>query len=81
MSQVIQDPDRWRAALYIRLSREDDGEGESESVSNQRSLLTEFIESQGIAHSREYVDGTVIIGLNCRRAAGRFTDRPSPGAR
>lgn len=33
----------WKAALYIRLSREDDGEkAESNSVAAQREILKEF---------------------------------------
>lgn len=33
----------WRAALYVRLSREDGDKEESDSVGNQRSLLDEFV--------------------------------------
>lgn len=33
-------------ALYIRLSREDGDKEESDSVSNQRKLLTEYIENK-----------------------------------
>lgn len=36
----------WRAALYIRLSREDGDKEESDSVANQRTLLTKFIEER-----------------------------------
>ncbi len=40
-------PDRlWSAALYIRLSREDELVGESNSVSAQREILREFVEQQ-----------------------------------
>ena len=35
----------WRVAVYIRLSRED-GSAESESVINQKKILTEFMEKQ-----------------------------------
>ena len=42
----------WRIAVYIRLSRED-GNEESESVVNQKSILTEFIEC--------YFDGQHVI--------------------
>ena len=30
-----------RAVLYLRLSRDDDNRGESESIQNQRALLRE----------------------------------------
>ena len=35
----IEGAERYRAALYIRLSREDETDGPSESVSNQRPPL------------------------------------------
>ena len=34
---------QWRAALYIRLSKEDGDKGESNSVTSQRAILTEFL--------------------------------------
>ena len=36
----------WRAALYIRLSREDGDKEESDSVSNQRVLLHSYIQEK-----------------------------------
>lgn len=36
----------WRAALYIRLSREDGDKEESDSVANQRAFLKNFIDEQ-----------------------------------
>lgn len=36
----------WRPALYVRLSREDGDREESDSVTSQRELLTEFVASQ-----------------------------------
>lgn len=45
------------AALYIRLSREDGDKEESDSVSNQRKLLTEYIENrQEFILKNVYVD-------------------------
>ena len=43
MYPEMSDSTHCRAALYIRLSKEDESEGPSESVSNQRSLLNEFV--------------------------------------
>lgn len=37
---------QWRPALYLRLSREDGDREESDSIQNQRDLLTEFASSQ-----------------------------------
>ena len=45
-----------RAVLYLRLSRDDDNRGESESIQNQRALLREYAARQGFAVIEEYVD-------------------------
>ena len=34
-------------ALYLRLSRDDDLEGESNSISNQKTLLTRYAKENG----------------------------------
>lgn len=46
----------YSAGLYIRLSREDDGEGQSESVSNQLSMLTTFARENGVKVYDTYID-------------------------
>ncbi len=46
----------FRAALYMRLSRDDEGSGESASISTQRDILRAFAQTQGIAVAGEYVD-------------------------
>lgn len=43
------------AGLYLRLSRED-GEGESQSIANQRMLLTRYCREQGIEIGGIYID-------------------------
>ena len=43
MHWEIENPADYQAGLYIRLSKEDENEGPSESVSNQKSLLEEFV--------------------------------------
>ena len=40
----ISDPMAYQAALYVRLSKEDESEGPSQSITNQKSLLYEFAE-------------------------------------
>ena len=47
-----------KAALYMRLSKEDEkrGEAESQSIRNQRNLLREFAKKQGLRVIGEYVD-------------------------
>ena len=39
----MKDQNLFQAAVYIRLSREDGDKEESDSVGNQRKLLTEYI--------------------------------------
>ena len=46
----------YHAALYIRLSKEDENEGPSESVSNQRSLLSEFVRQHRLNVYDTYID-------------------------
>ena len=45
-----------RAALYIRLSKEDVGGGESASIGTQRELLTRYAGEHGLSIVDEYVD-------------------------
>ena len=44
------------AALYIRLSKEDDHDGPSESVSNQQALLTRYADENGHTIHDLYID-------------------------
>ena len=59
----IEGAERYRAALYIRLSREDETEGFLESVSNQRAMLEDFARQRGVPESVRYVEDTAILGL------------------
>lgn len=58
----------WKIGLYIRLSKEDDNEDDSESIINQEKILRDFVD--GYFEPGNYVivdvfaDATVIIGLN-----------------
>ena len=52
----IENPGAYRAALYIRLSKEDENEGPSQSVTNQQSLLNEFVRQQGLSVHDTYID-------------------------
>ena len=52
----ISKPMDYHAALYIRLSKEDENEGPSESVTNQKSLLDEFVKKHRLAVYDVYVD-------------------------
>ena len=46
-------------ALYLRLSRDDDLEGESNSISNQRTLLMSFAKKNGFRNTKIFIDDGV----------------------
>ena len=52
----ISNPMDYHAALYIRLSKEDESEGPSESVNNQQSLLNEFVQQHRLTVFDTYID-------------------------
>lgn len=52
----ISKPMDYHAALYIRLSKEDENEGPSQSVQNQESLLREFVQQHRLSVYDTYVD-------------------------
>ena len=52
----ISNPMDYHAALYIRLSKEDENEGPSESVNNQKSLLSEFVQQHRLSVYDTYID-------------------------
>ena len=52
----ISNPMDYHAALYIRLSKEDENEGPSQSVQNQESLLREFVQQHRLSVFDTYVD-------------------------
>ena len=45
----ISNPMDYHVALYIRLSKEDETEGPSQSVTNQKSLLNEFVQQHRLS--------------------------------
>lgn len=47
---------RYAAGIYLRLSRDDEEQGESNSIASQRLILTQYAKSNGIAVYDEYVD-------------------------
>ena len=58
-------------ALYCRLSIEDGRENESMSISNQKALLRDFAEKNGLLDYEYYVDGPFKIGLNQKHPTAR----------
>lgn len=56
MQLVVSRPADYHAALYIRLSKEDESEGPSQSVTNQQSLLDQFVQAQQLSVYDTYID-------------------------
>lgn len=56
MYPEIDNPTDYHVALYIRLSKEDEGEGPSQSVQNQEALLLEYVRQQRLRLKDTYVD-------------------------
>ena len=46
IKQPKKDFKPWRAAIYIRLSKEDGDKSESNSITNQRNILTDYLSQQ-----------------------------------
>lgn len=46
----------YKAALYLRLSKDDEGSGESQSIKTQRDILREYAKRQGLTIIEEYTD-------------------------
>ena len=66
----ISNPMDYHVALYIRLSKEDENEGPSQSVQNQESLLREFVQQHRLNVYDTYVEKSVIVGIKSRRLLG-----------
>ena len=67
MYNEISNPMDYHVAEYIRLSKEDENEGPSESVTNQKSLLDEFVKKHRLSVYDVYIDdgysGTNFAGV------------------
>lgn len=53
--------EKW-VALYVRLSRDDENEGDSNSIAHQIEILTKYARDHGISNYKIYKDGSSIIG-------------------
>lgn len=67
-------PMDYKVALYIRLSKEDDNESESQSVTNQRSMLREYAQKHSLYVYDEYIDDGYSGGNFDRPAFNRMID-------
>ena len=59
MEKVKEEFDGEITALYVRLSRDDELEGESNSISNQKALLTDYARRHKFKNVRIFVDDGV----------------------
>lgn len=50
-------------ALYERLSRDDELNGDSNSIVNQKKMLEKYAKEQGFTNLAHYTDAPDIIGL------------------
>lgn len=54
----------YNAALYLRLSRDDEGAGESNSIATQRMMLRRYAEQNSLFVVDEYIDERIILGTS-----------------
>lgn len=47
-------------ALYCRLSQEDEKEGDSNSIENQKAMLTKYAIENGFRNIEVFVDWTIV---------------------
>ena len=59
MTTVANNGQKKITALYCRLSQDDGREGESNSISNQKTILSEFAKKNGLLHPQVFVDDGV----------------------
>ena len=68
---VMENTNQYKVGIYIRLSKEDEEKPEykeSESISNQRNILMQYLEQNNLKLEEEYVDDGV---------SGTSFDRPA----
>ena len=63
-------PNQKITALYCRLSRDDNLEGDSNSIQNQKLILQKYADENGFQNTRFYVEKSVIVGIKSRRLLG-----------
>ena len=67
MKQSSKKHELGTAALYCRLSRDDNMDSESNSIQNQRKILQKAAKDKGYTDTVFFVDAPVIIGLKTLR--------------
>lgn len=71
MKQSSKKHELGTAALYCRLSRDDNMDSESNSIQNQRKILQKAAKDKGYTDTVFFVDEAVIIGLKPPSTNGR----------
>jgi DNA invertase Pin-like site-specific DNA recombinase len=66
-------------ALYLRLSREDEQNGESNSISNQRAMLTDYVEKYKFKNVKIFIDDGVSGTVFSRPALNDLLDEVKAG--
>ena len=61
----------YNVGIYCRLSNDDEREGESVSIENQKLLLQQYVRDRGWNEVDVYIDGPVKIGLNQKHPTAR----------
>lgn len=67
------------AGLYFRLSQEDERQGESVSIDNQRTILRKYAEEHGFTIHGEYIDDGISGTKFQRPEVQRLLDNPKTG--
>lgn len=57
----------YNVGIYCRLSNDDERDGESVSIENQKLLLQSYVRQRGWNEIDAYIDEAVIIGLKTLR--------------
>lgn len=66
---MLPKQDNYKVGIYLRLSKDDERQGESISIENQRRVLTNYVNEQGWSIYDEYVDDG-ISGVSFDRPGG-----------
>ena len=57
----------YNVGIYCRLSNDDERDGESVSIENQKLLLQNYVRQRGWNEVDVYIDAAVLIGLKTLR--------------
>ena len=72
-------PKKYIAGLYFRLSQEDERQGESASIDNQRTMLRKYAEEHGFEIHDEYIDDGISGTTFQRPGVQRLLDDAKTG--